>query len=121
MKVLFSSLTLLADTVSSILSIGGSELTNSRRVVDLQGFEACRHQYSSTQTITVRIEWSIDGATWATLIDEYSMDAIGGNGLKVSGWQVIPDVAKQQEVLLRAFAVGSGLLTQVNFVEFQFR
>lgn len=119
MAGLYVSITLMADAVSSLISLGGGELANSRRVVDLQDFEACRLQYSASNSITVRIEYSPDqGATWATLIDEYSMT---GSNPRVSGWQVIPDEAKDQEVVLRAFALGSGLLTTVNFVEFQFR
>ncbi len=114
-----TSVTLMADAASSLLSIGGVELPNSRRVVDLADAEACRLQYAASASITVRVEYSDDwGATWYTLIDEYSMT---GSNPRVSGWQVIPADAKEQEVTLRCWASGGGLLTTVNFVEFQFR
>lgn len=115
----YASVTLMSESSTSLISVGGLELPNSRRVLDLQDAQGCRHQYTSSNGIDVRIEYSADqGSTWALLIDEYSMT---GTNPKVSGWQVVPDDAKQQEVVLRAFAVGAGLLTTVNFVEFQFR
>ena len=117
--VLYVSMTLKGEASSTLISLGGTELPASRRIVDLQGFQACRHQYSASAGITVRIEYSDDwGSTWSTLVDEYSMN---GMNPRVSGWQVIPNEAKEQEVILRAYAVGSGLLTTVDFVEFQFR
>lgn len=118
-KQLFSSITLMTEPVTALLSLGGSELNNSRRYVDLYTFEACRWQYDASQTIDVRIDYSLDdGATWQMFADEYDT---GGSGPRLTAWQIIPDAAKVSDVLLRCFAVGSGLLTTVNFVEFQFR
>lgn len=115
----FGSITLMTTPVQALLTIGGSELANSRRVMDLQPMEAARLQYTASATLDVRIEWSDDqGATWNTLIGEYSAT---GSSPRVSGWQTIPDASKEQEVLVRAYAVGSGLLTTVNFVELQYR
>lgn len=119
MASVFCSITLVTDMISSLISLGGQPISNSERIVDFQDFEACRHQYAASTTIAVRIEYSKDfGVSWQVLIDEYSMT---GASLKVSGWQVIPDDAKAQEVMIRAYATGSGLVTSVNFVEFQFR
>lgn len=109
----------MADSSTSILAVGGVELPNSRRVFDLADVEAMRLQYTASNTISVRIEWSDDqGATWNTLIDEYSAT---GTNPRVSGWQSTPSVVAEQEVILRAFATGSGLLTTVSFVEVQYR
>lgn len=118
-KQMFCSLTLMTEPVTTLLSLGGAELPDSRRYVDLYTFEACRWQYKASNTIDVRIDYSLDdGATWNTFADEYETV---GSSPRLTAWQVIPDEAKVADVLLRAYAIGSGLLTTVNFVEFQFR
>lgn len=114
-----TSITLMSDAYSELISVGGAELPNSRRVVDLGDAQACRVQYTASNSITVRIEWSDDwGVTWHTLVPEYGMQ---GTNPRVSAWQVIPADALEDEVTIRAFAVGGGLITSVNFVEFQYR
>lgn len=118
-KQIFSSLTLMIESVTSLISLGGAELPKSRRYVDLYTFEACRWQYLSSQSLDVRIDYSLDdGATWSTFADEYETT---GSSPRVTAWQTIPDEAKTADVLIRAFATGSGLLTTVSYVEFQFR
>ena len=102
-----------------ILAVGGTELSNSRRIVDLFGFEASRVQFQASATISVRVEYSLDGgATWNTLIAEGT--EYGGNPY-VSEWQTMPPEALDNDVLIRALAIGFGLLTSVDYVEFQFR
>lgn len=116
---LFSSVTLLTEPVTSLLSLGGSELTNSRRYIDFDNADGCRWQYVSSNTIDVRIDYSLNnGATWQTMVDEYETL---GTSPRLTAWQVIPEEARTVDVLVRAYAIGSGLLTTVNFVEFQFR
>lgn len=116
---LFSSVTLMTEPTTSLISLGGSELPNSRRYVDLDNADGCRWQYTATNTIDVRLDYSIDdGTTWNMFVDEYETL---GSSPRLTAWQVIPDEAKTVDVLLRAYATGAGLLTTVQFVEFQFR
>lgn len=116
---LFSSITLMLNPVTALLSIGGAELNDSRRYVDLITFEACRWQYQASQSIDVRIDYSLDdGSTWQMMADEFETV---GTSPRLTAWQIIPDDAKTADILLRAYAVGGGLLTTVDFVEFQFR
>lgn len=116
---LFSSITLMCEPVTSLISLGGVELANSRRYVDFERAEGCRWQYVASNTIDVRLDYSLDnGITWQTLADEYETV---GTSPRLTAWQTIPDEAKSCDVLLRAYAVGSGLLTTVNFVELHFR
>ncbi len=116
---LSSSITLMVQPVTALLTLGGSELANSRRYVDLDNSDACRWQYDSSNGISVRVDYSLDyGATFQTLAAEY--ESIGASP-RITAWQTIPDEAKRPDVLLRCFAIGAGLLTTVEFVEFQFR
>lgn len=116
---LFSSLTLMPQPVTSLLSLAGAELAGSRRYVDLDDAEACRWQYESSTGISVRVDYSLDyGVTFQTLAAEY--ETLGAT-LRVTAWQTMPADAKRGDVLLRCFAIGAGLLTTVSFVEFQFR
>lgn len=116
---LFSSLTLMPQPVTSLLSLAGAELAGSRRYVDLDDAEACRWQYDASTGISVRVDYSLDdGSSWQTLAAEYETR---GSSPRLTAWQTMPDDAKRADVLLRCFATGAGLLTTVSFVEFQFR
>ncbi len=118
-RSLFSSMSLMLEPSTSILTLGGAELPHSRRYVDLDNSEACRWQYAASNSIDVTVDYSLDnGDTWQTLATEY--ETIGGN-LRVTAWQTMPDEAKAADVMLRSVASGTGLLTTVHFVEFQFR
>ncbi len=97
---MYQSTVLVSETVSQLLSLGGAELTNSRRYVDLTDNDAIRWQ------------------SWADLASEYGST---GTAPIVTAWQTIPDDCKADDVLLRAWAVGTGLLTSVNFVEVKYR
>lgn len=114
-----SDLTLIANPASLVIAGAGTELTDSRRYVDLLDRQAVRVQFKATLGISVRVEYSLDeGASWAALVSE---DAYVGSNPYVSGWQVIPDEARTVNVLLRALGLGGGVLTTVNFVEMQYR
>lgn len=113
------SMTMLLQPVSSLITIGGAEVALTRRYVDLCDVEAMRLQYNCSDSIDVRVEYSIDyGGSWNTLIPEYGM--IGGNP-KSSCWQTIPEDCHIPDVILRVYATGSGILTTINFVEIQFK
>lgn len=116
---MYASTLLLAQSVTQLLQLGGVELSSSRRYVDFTGLEAVRWQYGSSASIDVRVDYSLDdGATWAVLADEYETS---GTNPRITAWQVLPDAAKVDDVLLRAVGVGAGLLTTVNFVDLQYR
>ncbi len=115
----YSNLSLMTEPVTQLISVGGSELTDSRRYVDLWDCEAANCQFKSSAGMSVRVEYSLDdGGSWNTLVDESGY--FGGNPY-TKGWVVIPEESKQNDVLLRAIGVGIGLLTTVNFVEIGFR
>ena len=116
---IYSGLTLVTNAVSSVISLGGSEVNNSRRYADLVDIEAARVQFAATLSISVRVEYSLDaGITWATLVPE---DSYVGSNPYISQWMVIPEEARANDVLLRALVIGTGLLTTVVFVEMSFR
>lgn len=109
---------LMTAAVTVTIGTSGTELANSRKLVDLGGCERGRVQFNSSSAISVRVEYSIDyGATWATLIDagEYA-----GSNPYVSVWFPLPDACKTSDVLLRAVGVGTGLFLTVNYVQFDF-
>jgi hypothetical protein len=114
----YSSITLLVAPVTVTIGTSGTELTNSRRFVDLWDCQRGRVQFNSSSAISVRIEYSLDyGVTWAVLWPEGSY--VGSNPY-ASGWFGIPEETKANDVLLRAVGVGSGLFLTVNYVEFSF-
>ena len=110
-------LTLLPNPVTLLLGSGGTELTDSRRFVDLVGCEAARCQFGATVAASVRVEYSTDlGATWAVLVSE---DDYVGTNPYLSSWAVLPETA-MNDVMVRAVGSG-GLLTTVKYVELEFR
>jgi hypothetical protein len=112
---MYQTTNLLTDTVSQLISLGGIELSNSRRYVDLTECDAVRYQYGASNSIIVRLDFSVDfGQSWQTLVDEY---AVLGTSPRITAWQTLPDDSRTCDVLLRAVAIGSGLLTSVNFIE----
>lgn len=115
----YSNLSLMTTAVSMLISVGGVELSDSRRYVDLLDCESSFCQFKSSDGISVRVEYSTDDdTTWSTLVDETGYS--GGNPY-TKGWVAIPDNSKNNGVLLRAIGIGIGLLTTVNFVEIGFR
>lgn len=116
---IYGSMTVMAHPVSQLLSGGGTELNDSRRWVDVSDCQYARSQYSSSGSITVRIEYYIElDDSWATLVSEDN--AIGTDPI-ASSWQEIPLEAKGADILIRCLAMGGGLLTAVNYVELQYR
>jgi hypothetical protein len=111
----------MGNTASALLTVGGVELASSRRLMDLDDVQRARVQYrTNTSTISVRIEFSLDGGTtWATLVAEDAPNVKGTNPY-VSAWQAIPIEAMTVDVLLRAFGMGAGLLVAVDYVELQY-
>lgn len=116
---MYSGLTLLTNPVTPLISVGGGELADSRRFADLLDIEAARVQFKSSAVISARIEYSLDqGLSWHVLIPE---DAYLGSNPYISGWWVIPEEARVNDVLLRVWGVGSGVLVTVAYVEMSFR
>lgn len=119
---MIGSLHLMTAPTSQILTIGGVELTNSRRFIDLSEVDTIRVQFSGS--LSVQIDYSLDyGATWNTLVPATSYQ--GSGGLQISEWQDITSLGLQaggySQALLRGIGIGSGLLTTVNFVEIQYQ
>lgn len=113
------SIHLMPNPSSQLLTLGGVELTDSRKVLDFSGIETVRVQYKGN--LAVRIEYSLDwGNTWATLIPEDAF--VVGNNPFVSGWLRVPDdLPIYGEVLLRCIGIGSGLVTTTTYVEMQYK
>lgn len=100
------------------LTIGtsGTELSNSRRYVDLWDIERGRVQFNSSSAIRVHVYYSLDyGNTLFVLVPE---DSYVGSNPYASAWFALPAEIKANNVLLRA--VGIGLFLTVNYVEFSF-
>lgn len=115
---LYSGLTLLANAYSTLIATSGTELTDSRRYIDLSLAERVRCQFKATAGMTVRIDYSTDnGLTWLTLIPSDSY--FGGNPF-VCDWLPVPVAAQFDNVLVRAIGIGVGILTTVNYVELSF-
>lgn len=114
-----NSISLIAESFTQLISLGGVELPNSRRYLDLETFQAVRWQYQASSGLVVRLDYSTDdGATFIPLVDEYQTF---GSGLRCTSWQVIPEPENKSQIMLRGFAIGSGLLTTVNFVQVDFQ
>jgi hypothetical protein len=114
----YSSVTLMSSAVTVTIGTSGTELANSRRILDLLDCSRGRVQFNSSAAISVRVEFSTDfGATWQTLIDA---NAYNGSNPYISTWFVLPDECKGNEIMLRAVGVGSGLFLTVNYVQFDF-
>lgn len=113
------SIHLMANPSSQILTLGGVELTDSRKVLDFAGIETIRLQYKGN--LAVRVEYSLDwAASWYTLIPEDAF--LVGNNPFVTGWLRVPDdLPTYGEVLLRCIGIGSGLLTTTTYVEMQYK
>lgn len=115
----YGNLALMTESVTQLISVGGTELPHSRRYVDLLQCSSAFCQFKSSAGISVRLEYSSDeGVNWATLVDESNF--VGGNPYSKE-WTAIPDDAKQNRVLIRALAIGIGILTTVNFVDVGFQ
>lgn len=116
---MYAGIMLLSDSNAQLLTLGGVELANTRRYVDLVGCEAARVQFNASSGISVRVEYSLDaGSNWSTLVSE---DTYNGSNPYTSGWQAIADDAKANDVLLRGLGIGSGILTTVNYAQLEFR
>ena len=114
----YSSISLLPNAVTQLLALGGTELTNSRRVVDLYDCGRGRVQFAATAAISIRLEFSLDyGVTWVLLWPEGSYQ---GDSPYNSAWFVLPDECKAYDVTLRAIGVGSGRVQTVHYVQFDF-
>lgn len=114
-----TDMTLLANSVSSILSLSGTEVTGSRRYVDLLDCQAIRVQFKASASIQVRIEGSADdGSTWFTVLPE---DNYSGVNPYISTWTVLPQQALVNNCLLRGIGIGTGLLVTVDYIEVQYR
>lgn len=114
----YSGLTLVANPFSLLISIGGTEVTDSRRYIDLLFTSRARLQFKASAGMTMRIEYSTDnGGSWSTLIPENSF--FGGNPF-ICDWVVIPEEAKYNDVLVRAIGIGVGLLQTINYAEMSF-
>lgn len=114
----YSSCTLMTSAVTLTIGTSGTELANSRRLVDLWDCGRGRVQFNSSAAISVRVEYSLDyGATWATLI---GAGAYAGSNPYTSTWFGLPDECKANDVMLRAVGVGTGLFLTVNYVQFDF-
>jgi len=113
------SIHLMANPSSQLLTLGGVELTDSRKVLDFAGIETVRLQYKGN--LAVRVEYSLDwGASWDTLIAENTF--LVGNNPFVTGWLRVPDdLPIYGEVLLRCIGIGSGLVTTTTYVEMQYK
>ena len=113
------NITLLSDSTSSVLSVGGGELPASRRYVDLSTANEARIQFQASNGMQVRVEYSTDGgATFGTLFPE---DATFGSSPNFGRWMTIPPDAKTDSTLVRCIAIGTGLLVTIYFVELQYR
>lgn len=118
---MYSTLNLLASPVSQLITVGGVELNNARRFIDSAGLKTMRLQFDAN--LAVRLDYSTDyGATWSTLIPAPTTQ---GAGPYVTEWQDVSWLnsggVEFAQVLIRPFAVGSGLLTTVNFVQVDFQ
>ncbi len=114
----YSGLTLVTNPSSMLISLGGVELNDSRRYIDLVGIERARVQFKASAGMTLRVDYSNnDGSSWNTLIPETSY--FGGNPF-ICDWLVIPEEAKQNNLLIRAVGIGVGLLTTISYVEMSF-
>ncbi len=113
-----SNLTLLADSTSQILVIGGTELTNSRRYVNFTGCTLIRWQYTASTVLTGGVDYSVDnGTTWISFVNS----TYTGTNPRITPWITIPTVAQIDNLLLRANAIGTGLLTTISFVMLSYR
>lgn len=109
---------LVANPFSLLIALGGTEITDSRRCVDLLTVERARLQFKASAGITIRVEYSIDDCNnWLTLTSE--TDFFGGNPF-VCDWVVISPTAKMNDVLVRALGIWGGLLTTINYAEMSF-
>ena len=110
---------MLTQPVSQLLTIGGVELNDSRRLLDFEGIYTARVQFKGS--LSVRIEYSLDyGSTWATLLNEEP--TYEGTNPYVGGWQAVPpEIGNWGDVTLRAMGVGTGLLTTVTYVQLDYR
>jgi hypothetical protein len=118
MPALPHSITLLTNSVSQLLTLGGVELSGSRRYLDFEGITTVRAQFRGA--LSVRIEYSLDfGDTWATLIPD---EQYRGTDPYIGSWQAVPDeIGNWGDVMLRCLGIGSGLLVGVDYVEMQYR
>lgn len=115
----FGTMTVLPNPISYLIALAGTEVTGSRRWIDLSDCQYGMVQYSASLSISVRIEYSKDlGVTWSTLVPE---DNRLGTDPICSGWWNLPDLCRSQMILIRAFSLGTGVLTTISFVEFSYR
>lgn len=103
----------LVGPASTNAPAGGAEipLQLSRVKVDLTGFNECRVEFIielATTAVGARIEYSTDGSSWFTLINNTAHNGVAST-LTVGSWVSIPAGAKA-DVFLRAMAYGDGAL-----------
>lgn len=100
------------------LPLAGAEPPNSqaRRYIDLRGFVMVRLQYpvsTASALISMRLDFSIDdGTTWQILVPALSAQPIA-NAINRSPWTALPDSARRENTLVRAFCFGNGALDPV--------
>lgn len=115
----FLSVSIMNETTTILIALLGTELSNSRRWLDVSDCQYVKSQYKVTNSVTVRIEFSTDsGSTWNTLCSE---NTAGGNNPFFSDWELVPDTARGGDILTRCLAFGGGLMETVNFVEMRYR
>jgi hypothetical protein len=108
-------------------SVSGTELPNriSRRAIDVTGKAAIRAQWahSLSDDIRLTIEFLRSGTTneWAGLIPPFGSVVPAFNN-QVSGWYAVPINEQHDNLVVRARALGNGVLTPaITYIELDVR
>lgn len=117
------SISLSSGGISVLPLLAGSEVSHSRRQIDLSDCSYCRVQYegSGIGDLAIGVDYSLDsGSTWNSLLP--AGPTIQGNGVVLSGSWNIFDSAATTDVIIRATSFGSSVLAfTIWYIDFQYR